>query len=275
MVKNTPTITTYSTRGGSGKTLISVNLAYWFASKLGKKTVIVDADIEAPSLDRILLSKPTKKDFSPEHTWVHYLDGVTDIENILLETEYDNLYLIRSPPPEIGKRFLSNKRQEWWATALKRGIIAQQELLNKLGIDWIIIDNQSGISMNSVNHMALADNSLLVLRPANYGVDATFEFLREMISILQATVQTRQDFFVWNQVPQPQNNYEEKLLDKFLGEWDDFFIKMGVKPTIRIPYVHSVSIELLGKNAGIFSHIKEFYEGIELIAKKIIDSSNL
>lgn len=217
------------------------------------------------------MSKPSSE-LPPEETWVHFLDGYIDnVEKIILETEYDNLFLIRSPPPEIGKRFLSTKRHEWWASALKRSIVAQQEL-TKLGFEWIIIDNQSGISMNSVNHMALADNSLLVLRPANYGVDATFEFLREMISILQATVQTRNDFYVWNQVPQPQNDYEKKLLDKFLNIWDDFFIKMGVRPTIRIPYVHSVSIELLGRNAGIFPHIKEFYAGIEEIANKIIQN---
>ncbi len=272
-MRRTPTITTYSTRGGSGKTLISVNLAQWFAEVMGKKTVIIDADIEAPSIDKIF--KTGKESRSSNKTWVHYLDNYFEkIDEAILPTSHDNLFMIISPPPEIGKRFLATKRSEWWSMALKRSIVAQKRLLGELGFDWIIFDNQSGLSMNSVNHMALADKSLLVLRPANYGVDATLEFLHEMVSILQTKIQSRRDYFAWNQVPKPQNEKEEELLEMFLGKWEQFFVDRGVRPTVRIPYVHSLAIELLNKEAGIFAHILEFYEHIDRIGKILLSSED-
>ena len=269
-MRRTPTITTYSTRGGSGKTLISVNLAQWFAEVKGQKTVIIDADIEAPSIDKIF--KTSEDCRGSNRTWVHYLDNYFErIDDAILPTTHENLFMVVSPPPEIGKRFLATKKTEWWSMALKRSIVAQKRLLGELGFDWIIFDNQSGLSMNSVNHMALADKSLLVLRPANYGVDATLEFLQEMVAILQTRIQSRRDYFIWNQVPKPQNEKEEDLLERFLGKWDQFFIDRGVRPTVRIPYVHSLAIELLNVEAGIFAHIPEFYQHIEKIGEKLLN----
>lgn len=260
-----PTVTVYSTRGGSGKTLISVNLAYWLA-KEGHKTLIIDADIEAPSLDKILLSPESER----SRTWVHYLgNSVEDLASVIESTKFENLDLISSPQPEVGQEFLSSQRSEWWAVALKRSIQAQKELYERFNYEWIIVDNQSGISMNSVNHMAIADRSLLVLRPANYGVDASFRFIKEMYNILK-DVRERKDFYVWNQVPIPQNKEEETQLKLFMDAWDDFFQTIGLQSTVRMSYSHSVAISLISKGAGVFTHIPEFQKNIEKIAKQII-----
>ena len=52
-------IAVHSYKGGTGKTLLSVNLAATFA-KLGKKVCVFDLDFRAPSLFAILKAESTR-----------------------------------------------------------------------------------------------------------------------------------------------------------------------------------------------------------------------
>jgi MinD-like ATPase involved in chromosome partitioning or flagellar assembly len=149
------------------------------AAKRNLKAVVIDADLEAPSLMHLL--HPQK--VAP--TWVDYLEEyVNDITELPQKTNIPNLEVIYSPTPQVGKNFLGWKSKAWWQQALKRSMIAEQEL-HQAGYDFVVLDNQSGTSLNSVNNMVLADASVMVIRPATYGVGAAENFIGEMYRVLR------------------------------------------------------------------------------------------
>jgi MinD-like ATPase involved in chromosome partitioning or flagellar assembly len=71
-------IAVHSYKGGTGKTLMSVNLAATFA-KQGKKVAIFDLDFRAPSLFAILKAENAE-------TWFNdYLNNTSEINKVLLD----------------------------------------------------------------------------------------------------------------------------------------------------------------------------------------------
>ena len=112
---NKKIILTHSFKGGTGKTVIATNFAYYFC-KMGYKTLFIDADLLAPSLEKIFPQS------NPDHelrTWTDYLERkYNGLEDVIYKTPYENLDVVYSPPPEIGKNFLAEKGSSWWVQAL-------------------------------------------------------------------------------------------------------------------------------------------------------------
>lgn len=257
-------ITVYSTRGGSGKTITSVSIATTLA-KRGYRTVIIDVDLEAPSIIHLL--PPHSENIS---YWPYYLDGDDiAVDQLVQQTDIDNLSIIYTNTPEMGKRFLQNKQRKWWETALKKSLIAQQELYD-LGYEFIILDNQSGTSMNSVNNMILADSSVLVVRPANYGVDATESFVAEMYRILKG-MKPRKDYYIWNQVVPVTNEAEDALLNHFLQRYNERFEKNGLELGCILPFDRMLNLLLLNEiKESLFSLPENVQKPIDELVDKII-----
>ena len=71
-------IAVHSYKGGTGKTLLSVNLAATFA-KLGKKICLFDLDFRAPSLFSVLKVENAE-------CWLNdYLNGACEINKVLVD----------------------------------------------------------------------------------------------------------------------------------------------------------------------------------------------
>ncbi len=250
-------LTVYSTRGGNGKTLTALFLGI-AAVKRGLKTVVIDADFEAPSLTH-LLSNQTK-----ELTWVDYLENDNiDITDLINPNIIGNLDIIFSPPPRIGKNFLGWKADNWWKKALQKAIVAKKEL-ELLGYDLVIIDNQSGTSYNSVNNMVFSEISIMVLRPSNYGLGATESILKEIFNTLKG-MNRRMDYYLWNQVHRVSDQDERLLLDQFLEKWDDRLTALGLKKLGSVEYNIKLNLELLNDNPDLndqFNLIKDNYNNL-------------
>lgn len=248
------TLTIYSTRGGNGKTITSVMLAI-AAAKRNLKTVIIDADLEAPSLMHLI--KPIKNG----HTWVDFLtEEISDVKLLPRQSVIENLDIIYSPTPKIGKAFLSWKEKEWWQQALRRSMIAIEEL-HENGYDLVVVDNQSGTSLNSVNNMVLADASVMVIRPATYGVGAAESFLDEMYRVLRG-MKPRTDYYIWNQVQSPTNEQDKNILENFLKKWDDKMIEHGIINGGRIYFNPKLNLGLLAEEPNLIYHFDEVSKSI-------------
>jgi cellulose biosynthesis protein BcsQ len=233
------------------------------AVKKGLKTVIIDADLEAPSL--VHLIKPLEE--GP--TWVDYLEEKTeDVSALPRKCNIEGLDAIFSPPPKIGRAFLSWKSKEWWQQALKRSMIAEQELHN-LGYDLVVLDNQSGTSLNSVNNMVLADASVMVIRPATYGVGAAGDFIGELYRVLR-DMKPRADFYMWNQVQIPTNEEEHDILDNFLNKWDNSLTGHGILYGGKIDHSPKLNLGLLGENPNLMNYFSEVKETINQLLGKIM-----
>ena len=261
------TLTVYSTRGGNGKTITSVMLAT-AAAKRNLKTVIIDADLEAPSLMHLL--KPVRD--GP--TWVDFLEeNVSDIRELPRECNIPNLDIIYSPLPKVGKNFLGWKTKDWWQQSLKRSMIAEEEL-HDIGYDLVVIDNQSGTSLNSVNNMVLADTSVMVIRPATYGVGAAENFIGEMYRVLR-DLNPRQDSYMWNQVHVPTDDHESLILENFLNRWDESMKLHGLLYGGKINFSTKLNLGLLGETPNMMDFFEETRKPIDSLLDKLLQAKGI
>jgi len=104
-------IAVHSYKGGTGKTLLSVNLAATFA-KLGKKVVLFDLDFRAPSLFSIL------KIGSAENWLNDYLNNTANIDKVLIDISSripgkGKLFVGLANPATEAIRDMSAKDRKW------------------------------------------------------------------------------------------------------------------------------------------------------------------
>lgn len=265
-MKTKQVILTHSFKGGTGKTVIATNFAYYF-SKQGYKTLLIDGDLSAPSLFKVF---PRGEEIEKLKTWTEHLSGVFEhVEDVIYPTGYPNLDVIYSPPPEIGKDFLQDKSSEWWVNSMKTALQTRSVLLEDLGYDFVVLDNQNGISMNSTNNLALSDISFLVLRPVTYGISGTIHILREMYATL-ADMKKRNDYLIWNQVPKTSENATNTRVNFIIDTWDDFFKRGGLEGVARIDYNANFSISMLEQQSGVLLGTSEYMQSVvEGICQKI------
>ena len=109
-------VAVHSYKGGTGKTLLSVNLAAAFA-KHGKKVCLFDLDFRAPSLFAIL--KVGNADY-----WLNdYLNGTCDIDKVLLDLSSripgnGKFFVALANPSTEAIREMSAKDRKWEMRAL-------------------------------------------------------------------------------------------------------------------------------------------------------------
>ncbi|MFX0117167.1 MAG: ParA family protein [Candidatus Hodarchaeota archaeon] len=256
-----------SFKGGTGKTVIAANFAHHIASKGRNKTLLIDADLTAPSVDKILVPRSSLDQLV---TWTTFLDGKVDsIEEAIYETKHSNLDVIYSPPPEIGKTFLTERGVDWWGNALRKSIKARETLLFDLGYDWIVFDNQNGVSMNSANNLIVSDVSVLVVRPVIYGLDGTLHLIRELYGTFRE-MKKRSDYILWNQVPLGGSEEKDSFVFQLIDEWDEEFRKLAIPSLGRVPYQADLSISMLKLGAGIFEEPHPFKMQIHEMFDRIV-----
>lgn len=151
---------------GTGKTTVAVNLGITFA-ELGKKTVVIDADMRKPMLAR-LFSLRGSKGLS------EFLKGDEDGARVI-ETEHNNLYVVTAGEiPENPSELLSSERFGM--------------LLSKLSetFEYIIVDTPPvGMVTDAAVISSVVSGTLLVIRQ-NYTdrerFDATVQALKKVDS---------------------------------------------------------------------------------------------
>jgi septum site-determining protein MinD len=134
-----------SGKGGTGKTTTTINLGTALAL-IGKKTVIIDADISMANLGLLLgLEK------SPV-TLHEVLSGKADVQEAVYEGP-GGVYVV---PCGISLQGFQNSNPE-----------KLQEVMSTLveDMDFMLIDAPAGISKDGVIPLAIADKVLLVVNP--------------------------------------------------------------------------------------------------------------
>ncbi|WP_321429399.1 MinD/ParA family protein [uncultured Methanolobus sp.] len=176
----TLTLAIHSSKGGTGKTSIAVNLAVAFASA-GKNTCLIDLDLRGPSLCSI---------FEPENRfWINdFLSGKCSMKDTLTdvrdEMETDaHLYLSFSNPDIREIRDLVSKDRDWQAGALKALMNGKRELGDK-NLDVIIFDTSPGVEYESINAVAASDMVIIVRNDTNACTCCTEQLIKGVYSLL-------------------------------------------------------------------------------------------
>jgi flagellar biosynthesis protein FlhG len=144
--KKTRIVTIASGKGGVGKTNTSVNMALAYA-RLGKKVVVMDADLGLANVNVIL-------NIIPKWNLSHVLHRQKTMREILIETEYG----ISIVAGASGFSKIANLADDERA-----GFIEELSALS--AADIIIIDTGAGVSINVVDFIAAADDAVIITTP--------------------------------------------------------------------------------------------------------------
>ncbi len=145
-------ITFFSTKGGVGKTLISLNIAVQLALE-NKKIFLLDLDLGAPQATSKLLGTDAKYClFNLIPHLAEFKENKRDISNYLLRYKYNLLFL-----PSIFKMSQRN--------SITPQIIKEFITLIKREVDYVIIDAGSSLTDNLVAILESSNLIFLILLP--------------------------------------------------------------------------------------------------------------
>jgi len=173
----------HSYKGGTGKTLISINLAVSLA-KLGRKVCLMDLDFRAPSLSTLL-------NVNGVDYWLNdYLNGVCEIDKVLLDLSdrinVHGAFLVGLANPSIEAiRDMSSKDRKWEMRALGRLLSLRNSVLGERGFDYIIFDTSPGLQYSSINAIVTADLVIVATTQDNSDVEGTKRMLRDLYDLFE------------------------------------------------------------------------------------------
>lgn len=176
----THTLAIHSSKGGTGKTSIAVNLAVAFASE-GKNTCLIDLDLRGPSLCTMFNSG--------SRFWINdFLSGKCSLKDTLTDIREEmetsgHLYISFSNPDITEIRDLVSKDRNWQAGALKALMNGKRELSDKK-IDVLIFDTSPGVEYESINAVAASDMVIIVHNDTNACRDCTEQLIKGVYSLL-------------------------------------------------------------------------------------------
>jgi MinD-like ATPase involved in chromosome partitioning or flagellar assembly len=176
-------IAVHSYKGGTGKTLLSVNLAAALA-KRGKRVCLLDLDFRAPSLFAIFKVETAD-------CWLNnYLNGTCDINKVLVDLSgriqsNDKFYVGLADPATEAIRDMSAKDRKWEMRALGRLLSLRNTLLNDKEFDYIIFDTSPGLQYSSINAIVAADFVVVATTADRSDVDGTQRMLRELYNLFE------------------------------------------------------------------------------------------
>ena len=176
-------IAVHSYKGGTGKTLLSVNLAATFV-KLGKKVCLFDLDFRAPSLSTLLKME------NLEYWLNDYLNGTCEIDKVLVDLSDKihnggKLFVGFANPTTEAIREMSAKDRKWEMRALGRLLSLRTSLLNDKGFDYLIFDTSPGLQYSSINAIVGADIVLVATTFDRSDVDGTRRMLQELYDLFE------------------------------------------------------------------------------------------
>jgi len=145
--KETKVIAITSGKGGVGKTNIVANLGLAL-SRLGKKVIILDADLGLGNLDVLL-------GLAPKYNLSHVISGEKSMQEIILKGP-GNVEIL---PASSGIQELTQLSKQQ-----KIQILTKLDLLID-SVDVLLIDTAAGISTNVLDFNATAQEILVVVSP--------------------------------------------------------------------------------------------------------------
>ena len=176
-------IAVHSYKGGTGKTLLSINLSAALA-KLGKNVCLFDLDFRAPSLTTLLGVEKA------EHWLNDYLNNASDINKVLIDLtdrigNSGKFCVALANPGTEAIRDMSAKDRKWEMRALGRLLALKTSLLNGGGFDYLIFDTSPGLQYSSINAIVSADLVLVATTFDRSDVDGTRRMLRELYDLFE------------------------------------------------------------------------------------------
>ena len=163
-------IALHSFKGGTGKSILALNLATTFA-KMGKKTCIIELDFSAPSFFATFRSDNKR--------WMNdFLNRACKIDTILMDCSTENmaegsLFVGLADPSTEAIRDMSSKDRKWEIEALGRLLSLRNSLIKEKLFEYVFFDTSSGFQYSSINAIVASDAVLIVSSTDRSDVEGT------------------------------------------------------------------------------------------------------
>ncbi|MBN2545424.1 MAG: MinD/ParA family protein [Spirochaetes bacterium] len=144
--KRTRVITVSSGKGGVGKTNVAVNLGIAF-SKLGKKVIVMDADLGLANVNVCL-------GIIPKYNLFHLIKKQKMMKDIIIDTKFG----IQIVAGASGFSKIANLSDDE-----RRNLIREIDTLSYADI--IIVDTGAGVSKNVISFIMAADEAIIITTP--------------------------------------------------------------------------------------------------------------
>ncbi len=231
----------FNQKGGVGKSTITCNLAAISAVE-GKKTLVIDLDIQGNSTQYLLGHKITDADKTIAHFFKDCLGislfgaGKEGLEGAIHETPFPNLFVLPSHPElEALQSRLDSKYK----------IFKLKEALDKLeGFDAIYIDTPPILNFFSQSALIAADKCLIPFDCDSFSRDALYTLMNSIAEVrADHNENLKIEGIVVNQY-QKQANLPKQLVDELIAE-DLPVLESKISPSVKVRESHSASQPLI------------------------------
>ena len=232
----------FNQKGGVGKSTITCNLAAISAVE-GKRTLVIDLDIQGNSTQYLLGQKITDSDKTIAHFFKDCLsislfggNNTTGLESVIHETPFPNLYVIPSHPELEPLQGRLESRFK---------IFKLKEALEKLeGFDCIYIDTPPILNFYSQSALIAADRCLIPFDCDTFSREALYTLMQALTEVKADHNQNLEiEGIVVNQY-QKQANLPRALVEQLIAEGLPVLNSM-ISPSVKIRESHSESKPLI------------------------------
>ncbi|MBQ6469913.1 MAG: ParA family protein [Lachnospiraceae bacterium] len=163
-------------KGGVGKSTTAINVSDCMAAK-GKKILVVDMDPQGNTTSGLGVSKADL-----ESSVYDLLSGRKEAKDVVLKTDFENLFLIPSNEDLAGAE-IELMDEENRETRLKEALSSAKKTYDR-----IIIDCPPSLSLLTINALTAADSVLIPIQCEYYALEGltqmlnTTELIRERLN---------------------------------------------------------------------------------------------
>ncbi|MGM0379286.1 MAG: ParA family protein [Bacillota bacterium] len=159
-------LSVFNQKGGVGKTTTVINLSSYL-NHFDKKVLIVDMDPQGNATSGIGIEDKNNLD----HTIYEALVDNTEVDNCIIETEYENLYILPSNINLAGAEVEISRM-------INRDYLLKDILdLVKSSFDYILIDCPPALSVLTINALAASDGVIIPIQTEYYALEGVSELI--------------------------------------------------------------------------------------------------
>ncbi len=231
----------FNQKGGVGKSTITCNLAAISAAE-GKRTLVIDLDIQGNSTQYLLGHKITDPDKTITQFFKDCLGialfggGNESLDAAIHETPFPNLFVIPSHPELEALQSRLESRYK---------IFKLKETLEKLdGFDAIYIDTPPILNFYSQSALIAAEKCLIPFDCDTFARDALYTLMNSIAEVKADHNENLQiEGIVVNQF-QKQANLPRQLVDELIAEGQPV-LEAKISPSVKVRESHSESQPLI------------------------------
>lgn len=250
-------ISIHSYKGGTGKTLISANLAMRLSHE-NSPVLLIESDFLMPCFIHVFPSLKASKYYND-----FYSGKQVSLKECIIPSNFKNLDLILSSPIYDPYAKIYTVDQKWHLNRLRALI---QEINEIKKYKYIIFDTASGRNFVAISSLFLSHLAIVVIRASDYSINGTKSMIEEIYNKTKPN-DLLPCFVVFNQVPDPSNPKMKSKLEEWITEFNkdkerkSFVIPLYIETALKT----ALGTSIFNEEDQITKKIDEIHENIRIL----------